>query len=240
MLFLEVVLAACKDFIETDDNEVMEGMLLREYEIYCKNQERFFMDGTAELDNAQVKALESVGGDEPKLEAPDLLVTAVAALVDMGLEESQGAVLVASYIRGNEVVRNVYENYIEHGDTEGFFQELKWIANDAQFMSSRALATPCKYQAPPGFDVVPGATTTSEEAAEKAFKEALKIIKKDDTSFGSLEISAIKLASVRKDLFLSNALAYYIESNDIETLRRDLLYVASKIIHETEISLDIV
>lgn len=130
----------------------------------------------------------------------------------------------------------MYEHYIEHGDTDGFLAELKIIASDDQFVSSRALApvTPSKHRASPGLD---GAAASKSQDAATAFKEALEIIKE---SFGPLEVSALKLASVRRDVYLSNALTFYAETKDIETFKKDLLYVARNIIHETEISMDLV
>jgi hypothetical protein len=204
----------------------MEAMILREWEIYCKNQEKFFqtpveeeLSGTASIEDAEYQ------------EAPDLLVTAVAALVEMGdVSEDNAAVLVASYMRGNYLLREIFDHYVEHGNEEGFLAELKLIASDDQFISSRALAspTPKKFKVPSDF--------TKSEEASTVFKEALELIKSDD-AFGSLEIYALRLASVRKDAFLTNALAYYIETKDFETFKRDLSYVAKRVVHETEISM---
>lgn len=94
-----MVLSACKDFIDNSDDDVMKKMLLREWEIYCKNKERFFMDGTSEFNNTSAKTPETTSTAVET--APDLLVTAVAALVDMGdISEDEGATVVASYMKG--------------------------------------------------------------------------------------------------------------------------------------------
>jgi hypothetical protein len=226
----EVVIAACKEFIESNDSEVMETMIRREWEIYCKNQEKFFETSAAESISEAGSA--SVGAAEYQ-EAPELLLTAVAALVDMGeMEEDNAAVLIASYMRGNYLLRDIFNHYVEHGNTDGFLAELNLLASDDQFISSRALASPTrkKYKVPSSF------TPADSEEASAAFKEALEMIK-SDSDFGSLEVSALRLASVRKDVFLTNALAHYIETKDFETFKRDLLYVAKKVVHETEVSM---
>ena len=85
--FSEVVIAACKEFIESNDSEVMETMIRREWEIYCKNQEKLFETSAAESISEAGSA--SVGAAEYQ-EAPELLLTAVAALVDMGRPPLRG------------------------------------------------------------------------------------------------------------------------------------------------------
>jgi hypothetical protein len=167
----EVVIAACKEFIESNDSEVMVTMIRREWEIYCKNQEKFFE--TSAADSTSESASPSVGAAEYQ-EAPELLLTAVAALVDMGeMEEEDAAVLIASYMRGNYLLRDIFNHYVEHGNTDGFLAELNLLASDDQFISSRALASPTrkKYKVPSSF------TPADSEEASATFKEALNIIK---------------------------------------------------------------
>ena len=227
----EMVLNVCKEFIETDDNDVMERMITREWEIYQKNRDRFYAP-------KDVPVAETSDADSHQYErVPDLLVTAVAALVDLDeMSEDTAAALVASTMRGNALVLKSYDTYMEKGDTDQFLKELKMIASDEQFASSRSFASP----APSKFlRLEDGSDTNSndKEEAQNAFKEALEIIKMDN-QFGPLEITALRLAAVRKDVFLSNALQFYVETRDYETLVRDLSYVASKTIHETEIGME--
>ena len=224
----EVVLSACKHLVETDDNEVMDRMIKREWAIYCKNKDHFFK----ESDIKEVTSSTEGDGD-----VPDILLTAVAALVDLDkISEDRAAVLIASVMRGNVYVKEVYDNFMKHGDCDEFLRDLETIASDEQFTSSRALAapTPTKSCVPPGFDA--NDANVKENKAYVSFKEALEVIKQDD-QFGSLEIAALRLASAKKDVFLANALSYYVETKDYTTFIQDLLYVAGKVIHEMEMTM---
>ena len=164
------------------------------------------------------------------------MLTAVAALVDLDkISEDRAAVLIASVMRGNVLVKEVYDNFMKHGNSDEFLEDLETIASDEQFTSSRALATstPAKSRVPPpGFN----ARDAEENKAYVTFKEALEVIKQDD-QFGSLEIAALRLASVKKDVFLANALSYYVETKDYSTFIQDLLYVARKVIYEMELTM---
>ena len=226
----DMVLNACKEFIETDDNDAMEKMIAREWDIYQKNRDRFYQPKDVSLG-------ESCYADVPEYgQVPDLLVTAVAALVGLDeISEDTAAALIASAMKGNALVKACYDAYMEQGDTDSFLKELKKIASDEQFGSSRSLGSP----APSKFSMLQddaAADVKDKEEAQNAFKDALEIIKMDN-QFGPLEITALRLAAVRKDMFLSNALQHYVETRDYETLVRDLSYVASKTIHETEIGM---
>ena len=224
----EVVLSACKHFVETDDNEVMDRMIKREWAIYCKNKDHFFNESHIK------EVTSSTEGDG---DVPDILLTAVAALVDLDkISEDRAAVLIASVMRGNVYVKEVYDNFMKHGDCDEFLRDLETIASDEQFTSSRALAapTPTKSCVPPGFDA--NDANVKENKAYVSFKEALEVIKQDD-QFGSLEIAALRLASAKKDVFLANALSYYVETKDYTTFIQDLLYVAGKVIHEMEMTM---
>jgi hypothetical protein len=237
---LEIVLSACKDFVETNDSAVIDGMILREWEIYQRNHERFFVNDNALA--AERSTASDASDVSPVLgeyeEVPDLLLTAVAALVDLGeLKEDTAAAMIASAMKGNILVKGAFETYMEDGDTEEFLKQLKFIACDDQFASCRAFASPSG-RVPPGFE----AAADDDNAAaanviKDSFREALEIIKLDDR-FGTLEISALKLAAVRGDKFMANALSYFLESQDFETFTRDLLYVANRIIYETELAME--
>jgi hypothetical protein len=130
-------------------------------------------------------------------EVPDLLLTAVAALVDLGeLKEDTAASMIASAMKGNVLVKGAFETYMEDGDTEEFLKQLKFIACDDQFASCRAFASPSG-RVPPGFEAA-AAADDAANVIKDSFREALEMIKLDDR-FGTLEleISALKLAAVQ-------------------------------------------
>lgn len=210
--------------------------ILREWEVYQRNHEHFFANVNALA--AERSTASDASDVSPVLgeyeEVPDLLLTAVAALVDLGeLKEDTAAAMIASAMKGNVLVKGAFETYMEDGDTEEFLQQLKFIACDDQFASCRAFASPSGPCVPPGFE----ADAAAANVIKDSFREALEIIKLDDR-FGTLEISALKLAAVRGDKFMANALSYFLESQDFETFTRDLLYVANRIIYETELAME--
>ena len=213
----------------------MDSMLQREWAIYCKNRDHFFNE--SEIEEVTSTGSTAAGGDKRAV-VPDILLTAVAALVDLDkISEDRAAVLIASVMRGNVLVKEVYDNFMKHGNCDEFLEDLETIASDEQFTSSRALATstPAKSRVPPpGFNA--SDANVEETKAYVTFKEALEVIKQDD-QFGSLEIAALRLASVKKDVFLANALSYYVETKDYSTFIQDLLYVARKVIYQVELTM---
>ncbi|EED95156.1 predicted protein [Thalassiosira pseudonana CCMP1335] len=234
----EFVLEACKEFVASNDSDVVEDMLLREFGIYCKNRERLYKpfdeleeqfkekNATAEVveyPDALVK-LASIGSDDTVEEdIPDLLLTAVAALVDLEeMGEDSATAIVASYMKGNVLLRDIYDRFVEHGDTEEFLFMLKTIASTDQFDSIRS-------DQPPLIEEEPSIATLSTV-------DTFRI--KEDTSFGALEIAALRLASARKDEFLADALAVYTETRDYEGFKNDLMAIVAKVIFETDATLE--
>lgn len=180
---------------------------------------------------------DSIAGFDTKdqRDVPDLLLTAVAALVDLGgMTEDAAAAIVASYSKGNIRLRDIYENYMKVGNTEFFLEQLKNASVDKQFVSSCPLAspTPMMFEDDQVLLEFDAAVSESKEYVRNVFRNALESIQLGDY-FGALEVSALRLAAVRKDAFLSNALRHYVETKDNKTFFRDLKYVAKKIICET-------
>jgi hypothetical protein len=208
-------------------------MILREWDIYRKNRDYLFSEAEHKVKEAareEVPSL-SITAAEDDEDVPDLLLTAVAALVDLDeMSEDAAAGIVASYMKGNVIVRDMYERFIELGNTDEFLQQLKLISSvEEQFTSPRAVAfpTPSKYDA----------KCESSEDSYNALKQAMHLLKTEE-KFGPLEVSALRLASVRRDTFLSHALRYFKETGDYETFRQDLMYVAAKVISETDASME--
>ena len=215
----------------------MDEMLHREWGIYCRNREQFFVPHEEAPPVKSMSDEAMVPTEASYKDVPDLLLTAVSALVDLGKKpEDTATMMIASVMKGNAVLEEIHKDYVEHGDTKVFFDELRAVASDEQFSSTRALASSntVNQSFPPVTDTI---SVYSKGEVEDTFKEALGIISSDH-KFGALEISALRLAAVRKDVFLSNALSYYIKKKDYNTFVRDLLYVAHKIIHETEVSIE--
>eukprot|EP00804_Cyclotella_cryptica_P011421 CCRYP_016373-RD/>CCRYP_016373-RD protein AED:0.41 eAED:0.41 QI:0/0.5/0/1/1/1/3/0/754 len=236
----EIILSACKDFVLTNDSKCVESMILREWNIYCHNRDRFFVPTDMKDFDSTQETIDSGFDAKDQAEVPDLLLTAVAALVDLEeITEDEAAAIVALYMKGNVRLRDIYENFIKNGDTEDFLHQLKIASFDKQFMSSRAFAspTPTKFNDDQALLEFDAAISKSKEHMYNVFRNALESIKLGD-NFDALEVSALRLATVRRDAFLSNALRYYIETKDNNTFFRDLKYVAEKIIYETDASLE--
>jgi hypothetical protein len=210
-------------------------MILREWNIYCHNRGRFCVPTDMnEFDSTEEG---TIAGFDTKnqTDVPDLLLTAVAALVDLGeMTEDAAATIVASFMKGNIQLRDIYENFMKVGETENFLKQLKNASVDKQFVRSRAIAspTPMMFEDDQVLLEFDAAVSESKEYVRNVFRNALESIQLGD-HFGALEVSALRLAAVRKDVFLSNALRYYVETKDTKTFFRDLKYVAEKIICET-------
>eukprot|EP00956_Cyclotella_meneghiniana_P021468 scaffold39184_cov22-Cyclotella_meneghiniana.AAC.1 len=179
--YSEVVLSACKHYVETDDNEVMDRMIKREWVIYCKNKDHSFNESDIE------EVTSSTEGDG---DVPNILLTAMAALVDRDkISEDRAAILIASAMRGNVDVKKVYDNFMKHGNCDEFLRDLETVVSDEQFTSSRALAapTPTKSCVPPGFDAKKEFQLLSE-----ATNEAISLKTQLDTMRASDKLSTAK------------------------------------------------
>lgn len=219
----------------TNDSKFIENMILREWNIYCHNRGHFCLP--TNMNESDSTEEDSIAGFDTKdqRDVPDLLLTAVAALVDLGgMTEDAAAAIVASYSKGNIRLRDIYENYMKVGNTEFFLEQLKNASVDKQFVSSCPLAspTPMMFEDDQVLLEFDAAVSESKEYVRNVFRNALESIQLGDY-FGALEVSALRLAAVRKDAFLSNALRHYVETKDNKTFFRDLKYVAKKIICET-------
>ena len=126
-----MILEACQTFLETDDSDVVEDMLFREYKIFCSNQQRRsieneYYDAKKEDKNEKEDghALTKFSPDLNfafKPVCPEVFLTAVAALVDLeDICEESAVAIIASYQNGNILLREVYQNFIECGDAEEF------------------------------------------------------------------------------------------------------------------------
>mmetsp|Transcript_15228 Transcript_15228/g.33217 ORF Transcript_15228/g.33217 Transcript_15228/m.33217 type:complete len:309 (-) Transcript_15228:505-1431(-) len=131
----EMVLAACSRFLDTADSDTIEGMLLREWDIFCRNKafkEGIFdavpaaagreMDGpNTALESSLAKNFDIRGG-----EFPDVLLTAIAYLVDQQeLAEYSAATLLASYAKGNRFLRDAYDHFIDFGGVDDFLDVVR-------------------------------------------------------------------------------------------------------------------
>jgi hypothetical protein len=134
----EMVLGACQKFVDTNDSDAVETMLLREYDIYCRNSD--FRDVEEKPDDATTFTVAAEPSSTNKLqqlessfvkasdvyeyeegEFPDVLMTAVACLVDNNdLSEDAAAGILASYAKGNQLLRDVYDHFIDFGDVDDF------------------------------------------------------------------------------------------------------------------------
>ena len=130
--------------VETEDSEPVERVLQREFDIYTRNsafrtddeEDSFFLDvpATAEVEPSSsmfestlVEATNEAKKDADE-EFPDILLTAVACLADNGdLEEDEGAALLASYSKGNVLLQDALDFFIEFGGVDDFLEIVSCI-----------------------------------------------------------------------------------------------------------------
>jgi len=123
----EMVLAACQQFLDTTDSDIIEEMLLREWDIFCRNKafrEEVFDNAspqyTAPVMPHESSSVKATGGYKDG-DFPDGLLTAVACLVDQQeISEDSAAALLAKYAQGNRMLSDVYDNFIEFGGVDDF------------------------------------------------------------------------------------------------------------------------
>ena len=112
----EMVLASCEKFVETGDTKFVLEMLLREWNIYCRNNNFREEDAMSSPKSFHDKPTNDIG-------FPDCLLTAIACLVDEGdLTNDAAVALLASYLEGNQLLNDVYEHFIEFGDVDVFLE----------------------------------------------------------------------------------------------------------------------
>ena len=99
--------------------------------------------------------------------------------------------------------------------------------NMDQFDSTRTAATSA------------AASTHSEESDENAFRSVMNEMKRDNL-FGEVETAALRLAAVRKDPMLTNALSDFRDGSMDDTFfKATLLHVCERVIQETDAELQL-
>ncbi len=216
----ELVLEACKDFVVSDDADVMDKMIEREWSIYCKNNRVVFKPDTtsvaedseeeveAEVEveegvKQEFKAVEHSGNDMSN-DIPEVLTTACSCLAELkDVTPNEAAAILASYAKGNQVVADVLETYMADGDTDTFLSMLRVIA--------------------------PTLAKNEEEDSKQFLREAFKHFA-EDQSFRAVDLAALRLASVRNDELLASSLLEFKKFGIIEVLKENLLTVAANTI----------
>ena len=124
----EMILGACEKFVETGDTEFVVEVLLREWNIYCRNNT--FRDEEDALASPEaVQHVPSTAGRE----VPDCLLTATACLVDEGeLANDEAVALIASYLQGNQLLHEIYDHFIEFGDVDDFLMMVSPALSDSK------------------------------------------------------------------------------------------------------------
>ena len=135
----EMVLAGCRSFLDTNDSDTVEKMLLREWDIFCRNKafRGEISDDVSVPYAVLVEPPSTVISLQPDIDAdaktsdgyeggdfPDVLLTAVACLVDQQeLSEDAAAALLASWSgsgKRRQLLRDIYDHFIEFGGVDDF------------------------------------------------------------------------------------------------------------------------
>lgn len=212
----ELVLEACKDFVVSDDANVMDKMIEREWSIYCKNNRvvlKSDIKSKAEDsgDTTEVEAevevkqeLKTVEQKDNCKDIPEVLATACSCLAELkDVTPNEAAAILSSYSKGNQVVADVYETYMQDGDTDTFLSMLRVIA--------------------------PTLAKNEEDDSKQFLRDAFKHFAEDE-SFRTVDLAALRLASVRNDELLASSLMDFKNDDDIEALKENLLAVAANTI----------
>ena len=161
----ELVLSACEQFLETNDSDVVESMILREWDIFCKNKDcrlsNEVVEGnsgvihkfSSENETGVFKSLSSSAFDTSLNEfsitedcgVPDLLITAVTALVDLQeISDDAAAAILASYQKGNQLLHDVYKHFVDFGNTDEFLSMVSLkVSQSAAFILNRVFIMTC-------------------------------------------------------------------------------------------------
>lgn len=116
----EMVLSACEKFAETGDTEFVVEMLLREWNIYCRNNIFREEDVISSPEQVQQET-------HACAEVPNCLLTAVACLIDEDeLANDEAVALVASYLQGDQLLHEVYDHFIEFGNVDDFLMMVSY------------------------------------------------------------------------------------------------------------------
>ena len=247
----QMVLDACQKMVDTSESDPVEDMLFREYKVYDSNSTFREEQALIRAEQAKNKATQdaapviSSSSETASCKAsddiidgnkdfPDCLLTAVACLVDQNeISEDTAAAILASYSHGNSLVHDIYDHFIEFGGVDDFLSMLRIVAatdsaSDHQFGSTRTAGDEAKL------------FTSDEDQVkedENHFRKVMNEMKRDKL-FGEVEIAALRLAAVRKDPTLTEALADYRDGDMGDTMfKATLLHVCERIIQETDASL---
>ncbi|KAK1734694.1 hypothetical protein QTG54_014567 [Skeletonema marinoi] len=209
----ELILEACKDFVDSNDAEVMDNMIEREWSIYCKNNQIVPKADATSVAEESEEELETVVEHKGKVEVkgkdkeiPEVLTTACSCLTELNdVTANEAAAILASYAKGNQVVADVYETYMQDGDTDTFLSMLRVIA--------------------------PTLAEHEEEDSKQLLREAFQHFVEDE-SFRAVDLAALRLAAVRKDKLLISFLLDFKNDDDVDALKVNLLTVAADTIVE--------
>ena len=209
----ELILEACKDFVDSDDAEVMDKMIEREWSIYCKNNQIVLKADTTSVAEESEEELKTVVEHKGMVEVegkdkeiPEVLTTACSCLTELNdVTANEAAAILASYAKGNQVVADVYETYMQDGDTDTFLSMLRVIA--------------------------PTLAEHEEEDSKQLLREAFQHFVEDE-SFRAVDLAALRLAAVRKDKLLISSLLDFKNDDDVDALKANLLTVAADTIVE--------
>jgi len=199
----ELVLEACKDFVESNDAEVMETMIKREWSIYCKNNQ-IVTESDASVVAEELEESNTVEYNDKEI--PEVLSTACNCLVELNdVTMNEAVAILTSYAKGNQVVADVYETYMSDGDTDTFLSMLRVLA--------------------------PTLATYEEEDPKQLLRDAFEHFTEDE-SFRAVDLAALRLGAVRKDKLLISSLFDFKNDGDVDALTANLLTVAANVIAE--------
>ena len=200
----ELVLEACKDFVKSNDAEIMEDMIKREWSIYCTNNQIVLKSDVATVDEELEEEPMAVENKDKTI--PEVLSTAATCLAEMNdVTSNEADAILASYAKGNQVVSDVYETYMQDGDTDTFLSMLRVLA-----------PTLAEYE---------------EEDSKQLLRDAFEYFVEDE-SFRAVDLAALRLAAVRKDKLLVSSLLDFKNDDDVDALKVNLLTVAANMITE--------
>jgi hypothetical protein len=240
----EMVLAACEKFVETGDTGFVSEMILREWNIYCRNNTVREEDCISSPKLVQQETSECA-------EVPNCLLTAVACLVDEDeMANDEAVALIASYLQGDQLLHEVYGHFIEFGNVDDFLMMVSspvLVARATDYLKgvnsfnlyfrdiSFQLKVIASTEKVNDDSARTGTVVSAEDASADVGSDFWPVLEemKRDNQFGQVEIAALRLATAMKDPRLTQVLADY-RSNciDKETFKRFILDVADGVIEE--------
>lgn len=223
----EMVLAACNKFVDMGDGDPIEEMLRREWDIFCCNKS-FQKEISGNIsDQHPAESLETVS--EPSYKSsdncagehsPNIIRTAMAYLVDSNdISEEKAATVITSFIKGNQLLRDICDHFINFGDVDDFLNMMRQAV---------AAVTEAPGTCQDAAAVLSNVTKNTDNAFQNFLKENIPFL-------GQLEIAALHLAGVRKDPELAQALTDFRDGKTDSTLfYNSILNVVKKIVQEVD------